>query len=144
MAKKPKENEDRVSVTHEPHPLACKLTIEDRAYAAGQLAEAIQSLEVLDVERKTAMKEFGTRAAQLARQVRILSKQVKDGEAVRSVDCELRLNYTKLTATLVRTDTGEITEERPMTEDEKQMDLDFTDGKAKKTMQQTVEETEDD
>jgi len=35
------------------------------------------------------------------------------------------LNYTTLAASLVRTDTGEIVETRPMTEDEKQEDLDF-------------------
>ena len=149
MAKKAKDNNDRIKVTHEPHPLACKLTTQDRATAAGQLAEAIQNLESLEVEHKVVTKEFNSRKQQFTGSIHRLSREVSNGEAVRSVDCELRLNYTKLTATLVRTDTDEQVEERPMTEDEKQEDLDFEgsnskpDRKTKKDMQQTVADTED-
>ena len=125
MAKKEKKTGDRINVTHEPHPLACKLTTEDRAAAANQLAEAIQNLESLEIQRKTDTKNFNSLMQQLAGSVHRLSREVANGEAVRSVDCELRLNYTTLAASLVRTDTGEIVETRPMTEDEKQMDMDF-------------------
>jgi len=125
MAKKEKDAGDRIKVTHEPHPLACKLTTQDRATAANQLAEAIQNLEALDIQHKTDTKNFNSLKQQFAGSVHRLSREVANGEAVRSVDCELRLNYTTLAASLVRTDTGEIVETRPMTEDEKQEDLDF-------------------
>lgn len=125
MAKKEKETGDRINVTHEPHPLSCKLTTEDRAVAAGQLAEAIQNLESLEVQRKTDTKNYNSLKQQFAGSVHRLSREVANGEAVRSVDCELRLNYTTLTASLWRTDTGEMYDQRPMTEDEKQMDMDF-------------------
>ena len=125
MAKKEKETGDRIKVTHEPHTLVCKLTTEDRAIAANQLAEALQNLEALEVEHKSVMKEFNSRKQQFAGSIHRLSREVANGEAARSVDCELRLNYSKLTATVVRTDIGEIIEEWPMTEDEKQMDMDF-------------------
>ena len=120
-----KKSDDRIKVTHEPHPLACKLTTQDRATAANQLAEAIQNLEALDIQHKTDTKNFNSLKQQFAGSVHRLSREVANGEAVRSVDCELRLNYTTLAASLVRTDTGEIVETRPMTEDEKQEDLDF-------------------
>jgi len=127
MAKKEneKESDDPIKVTHEPHPLPCKLTTEDRAIAAGQLAEAIQNLESLEIAHKTDTKEFNSLKQQFTGSIHRLSREVANGEATRSVDCELRLNYTNLTATLVRADTGEIVEDRPMTEDEKQMDMDF-------------------
>jgi len=125
MAKKGKDAGDRIKVTHEPHALACKLTTEDRAVAANQLAEAIQNLEALEVERKVETKNYNSRKQQFVGSVHRLSREVANGEAVRSVDCELKLNYTTLTANLVRTDSGEITETRPMTEDEKQEDLAF-------------------
>ena len=125
MAKKEKETGDRIKITHEPHPLACKLTTEDRAIAAGQLAEAFQNLEALEIQHKTDTKNFNSLKQQFAGSVHRLSREVANGEAVRSVDCELRLNYTTLTASLWRTDTGEMYDQRPMTEDEKQMDIDF-------------------
>ena len=125
MAKKETKSEDRIKVTHEPHPLACKLTTQDRAVAAGQLAEAIQNLESLEVEHKVETKDFNSRKQQFTGSIHRLSREVRNGEAVRSVDCELRLNYTTLVASLWRTDTGEMSEERPMTEDEKQMDIAF-------------------
>jgi len=125
MAKKEKESGDRVKVTHEPHALACKLTTEDRAIAANQLAEAIQNLEALEVDHKTDMKNFNSLKQQFTGSIHRLSREVANGEAVRSVDCELRLNYSTLTASLWRTDTGEMYDQRPMTEDEKQMDMDF-------------------
>lgn len=123
MAKKDKE--DRIKVIHEPHPLPCKLTTEDRAAAAGQLAEAIQNLESLEVERKVETKNYNSRKQQFTGSIHRLSREVSNGKAVRSVDCELRLNHSNLKATLMRIDTGEVVEERPITEDEKQMDIDF-------------------
>jgi len=125
MAKKEKETGDRIKVTHEPHPLACKLTTQDRAIAANQLAEAIQNLEALDIQHKTDTKNYNSLKQQFVGSVHRLSREVANGEAVRSVDCELRLNYSSLTASLVRTDTGEMYDQRPMTEDEKQEDLAF-------------------
>ena len=128
MSKKAKEaieTGDRIKVTHEPHPLAYKLTTQDRAVAAGQLAEAIQNLESLEIVRKTDTKNFNSLKQQLTGSIHRLSREVANGEAVRSVDCELRLNYSTLTASLWRTDTGEMYDQRPMTEDEKQMDMDF-------------------
>ena len=125
MAKKEKQGEDRIKVTHEPHPLACKLTIQDRAVAAGQLAEAIQNLESLEIVRKTDTKNFNSLKQQLTGSIHRLSREVANGEAVRSVDCELRLNYSTLMASLWRTESGEMYDQRPMTKDEKQMDIDF-------------------
>jgi len=138
MAKKTKgQDSDLMKVTSEPHDLECALTQQERAVSAGQLAETLQRLEALDDNRKEAMADFNARKKTLTKELRSLTRHVKDGVAIRSVMCELKLNFTRLIAVLVRTDTGEVVYERPMTDDEKQMDMGFED---ESTMKEQEEE----
>ena len=121
MSKKEKEV---IHTTHEPHTLPCKLTEKDKAEAAEELATAIQQGESLELERKSVLGGLKKRKDNLIERIHNLTIQVKDGIAMRSVVCELKLNHTTLKAILIRTDTEEIVDERPMTQDEKQMQLD--------------------
>jgi len=118
-----KKTSDLTHKSKESHRLPCKISKEQKAEAADQLATAIQEADSLELERKTTLKDLGSRKEALIEKIHKLTQQVKDGVEQRSVDCELQLNYTKLTATLVRLDTEEIVEERPMTEEEKQMNF---------------------
>ena len=122
MAKKEK---DMVKVTHELHHLPCELGEKDRAEAADRLAKALEQAESLALERKSVTGDFKSRLGALNERIHRLMVNVKNGVEMRSIDCELRLNYTKLTVMLVRKDTGEMVEERPMTSEEKQMELDL-------------------
>jgi len=122
MAKKEK---DLVKVAHEPHHLPCELGEKDKAEAADRLAKALEQAESFALEHKSVTGGFKSRTGALNEQIHRLMVNVRDGVEMRSIDCELRLNYTKLTATLVRKDTGEVVEERPMTSEEKQMELDL-------------------
>ena len=117
------KKKDLIKVTHEPHTLSCNLDANEKALAAEQLATAIQAAESLELERKSVLGEFKSRMNALKEKIHNLTMQVKDGVEMKSIDCELHLNYTKLTATLIRTDNKEIVEERPMTDDEKQMEM---------------------
>ena len=119
MAKK----NDLIKVTHEPHTLGCKLGVKEKAEAADQLATVIQSAESLELEKKSVLGDFKSRMDALKERIHNLTMQVKDGVEMKSIKCELRLDYTKLTASLIRMDSGEIVEERPMTEEEKQMEM---------------------
>ena len=109
----------------EPHVLPCKLSEKDRAEAADKLATAIQRVESLELEKKAKVAEFKSQIDGQKERIHSLTVEVKDGVAQRPVDCELQLNYSKLTATLTRLDIMEIVEERTMTEEEKQMDFEF-------------------
>jgi len=124
MAKK-QNKDDLVKVTHEPHKLPFKLGQKEKAEAAEQLATTLQAAESLELERKSVLGEFKSRLNALEERIHKLTLNVKDGVEMRSVECELRLNYTTLAATLIRSDTKEVVEERPMTDEEKQMNLDF-------------------
>lgn len=123
-SKMSKKEKDVVHTTHEPHTLPCKLNEKDKAEAAEQLATAIQQGESLELERKSVLGDLTKRKGNLVERIHNLTINVKDGIVMRLVDCELELNHTKLSATLVRTDIDEVIDERPMTQEEKQMNLD--------------------
>lgn len=126
MAKKgPKKGEDLIVKTNEPHILPCKLSEKDRAEAADKLATALQRIDSLSLEKKAKVDEFKGLITAQEESVHRLTVEVKDGVAMRSVKCELRLNYSKLNAILFRFDLEEIVEERPMSEEEKQMQFDY-------------------
>ena len=119
---------DLIKVTSEPHELGCPLTAEERAQSADRLAGTIQDLEALEDEKKAEMADLNTRKKSLTKSLRVLTRHVKDGVAMRSVSCDLVLNQTKQTATLIRKDTREEVFVRPLTEEERQLPLDFDDG----------------
>ena len=52
-----------------------------------------------------------------------LSPRIHSGIETRDVQCVQETNWTRLTVKIVREDTGEIVESRPMREEEKQMEL---------------------
>ena len=123
MTKK-KEISDVVHATQETNTLPCIITGKERAEAADQLATAIQQGESLELERKSTMGDLKKRKDNLLERIHNLTIKVKDSIEMRPVVCELRLNHTKLTATLVRLDTNEEVESRPLSSEEKQMNLD--------------------
>jgi len=123
--RKSQQKKDLIKVTHEPHKLPCQLDATGRFAAAVELGTAIERLEGLEGERKAAAAAFKGTMDGIKQTIHTLSLKVTNSEELRSVDCELRLNHTKLTAILVRTDTQEIVEDRPMTDEERQMALDF-------------------
>lgn len=137
-----KKGEDTIHKTQEFHSVKCKLTVDAKAEAAMQLAEAYTTLESLAIEKKTAMTEFKQRKEKIEEQVHVLSLKVKSGFEPRDIKCELQLNYTKLRATLIRLDTHDIVEERDMTADEKQMKLQEKKKNTKKSMKESVKTEE--
>lgn len=118
-----KKKEDLIHKSKEPHKLPCKLNPVQKAEAAEQLANAVGQAESLELERKTIAKDFASRKEALVERIHNLSNMVKEGVEMRSIDCELQLNFSKLTAILTRLDTCEIIEERPLTEEEKQQEM---------------------
>jgi hypothetical protein len=122
----PKRNANDCSVRLEQRDLSVKLSEKDKAIRAGQLAEAVESLDAIASAKKAAMAEFTARGKAMSERIYKLSREIRDGITTQPVECERRLNHTKGTSQLVRMDTGEIIEtERPMTTEEKQMEMEF-------------------
>ena len=137
------KGKDVIQRTQEPHRVKCVLTSDEKAEAAMELANSYQAMESLAIERKTAMTAFKQRKEKLEEQIHVTSLMVKEGVAMKSVKCELQLNYSKLRAILVRLDTDAIVEEREMTKDEKQMKLEFEKSKKDKSSMKKGIETEE-
>ncbi len=137
------KGKDVIQRTQEPHRVKCVLTSDEKAEAAMELANAYQAMESLAIEKKTAMTAFKQRKEKLEEQIHVTSLMVKEGVAMKSVKCELQLNYSKLRAILVRLDTDAIVEEREMTKDEKQMKLEFEKSKKDKSSMKKKVETEE-
>jgi len=139
------KTKDVIQRTQEPHRVKCRLTSEEKAEAALELANTHQTMESLAIEKKAAMTEYKQRKEKLEEQIHVTSLMVKEGVAMRSVVCELRLNYTKLKAIIVRLDTNEIVEERDMSKDEQQMKIPFekkTKKDKSKDMQKNIKDEE--
>lgn len=123
--KKQEPKDDLVHLSNEPHKLPCPLDQKAIAEVANELASEIQKLETLEGEKKSIDADYNGQIKVVKQKMHSLSQKVTSGEEMRSIDCELKLNYSKQTAILTRTDTKAIVEERPMTEEEKQMEFDM-------------------
>ena len=115
----------KIKKTTEPHRLPRKLSDKDKSLRAEWLADAVRALESLELEKKAVVGDFKSRMDAQKELIHKFSAQIKDGVEMCLVDCELNLNYSKLSAILIRLDTKKTIEERPMTEEEKQMDFDL-------------------
>ena len=138
------KSRDTIHTSQEPHQVEFKLTDEKKAAAALVLANAHSEVESLTLEKKASMAEYKQRADKLSEKIHVTSLMVQKGVEMRSVSCKLELNYTTCRAKIIRSDNHQVIEEREMTLDEKQMQLEYDkpSGKNKKktnTMEQKIE-----
>ncbi len=96
---------------------------EMREYAA-QMANGVQDLEAMKEERKIEVKRRNVEIIALQKQVDELAGKVVSGTELREVDCEWQKNFKDAMVDLVRLDTMEVVDSRPMNDEEKQMGLD--------------------
>lgn len=113
--------------TKEFHSLPVDLTTEEIAQAAKDLATELQELESIQIEKKAVMKEYNSQIDNKNKRIHRLMTHVKNGVEYRSVECDLQFHIDKVQAILVRNDMGEVVEERPMTDEEKQIQIEFED-----------------
>jgi hypothetical protein len=105
--------------------LACALKreeIEEKAQRAAHLISDRDSREAVFKEERNAQKN---QLEKLDTEIRSLSAEVREKVTFRDVSCERRYVYAQATVQDVRLDTGEILSERPMSDSEKQRELDF-------------------
>ena len=125
MGKKKKKHD---SISAEDRNLKVVMEPTDHKKVSKDLANAVESLELINSAKKTAVAEYGAKAKAVAQDIQELSRCIRSGYFLRQVLCEKRINLGLLTVTVTRQDTGEIIEERPMSTEEKQMTMEFEDG----------------
>jgi predicted kinase len=123
MAKK--KDEEKTKTTHETHTLKCQLTQEELLQHGDELAAALDRLRQVQEESTSVKQEFKARETALEAEIAREQILVRNKYQHRLVDCNLIINYTTQQATLIRLDTEETIKERPLSEEEKQMDLGF-------------------
>lgn len=108
--------------------LPCKLTaaeLEERLHEAKTAVDEIATLagEVADLKKEAKEKQSEIDAKQ--RRINDLAKIADAGEEERDVPCHYRYLIESNAVELVRLDTSDIVEQRAMTAEERQQQLDF-------------------
>jgi len=125
MAKAEKNTETKTIVITET--LKCILTSEEVLKAAKELAARTDELRRLEEEKKTVSDSFKSKITACETQRNMSSALVRDEYDWLRVDCNKVMNYAKNNVQVIRTDTGEVIENREMLADEKQREIEFSD-----------------
>lgn len=110
--------------------LACTLTDEEQRERGRQLAEAIKAVDECDAAHETKRKAMKEELGGLQAEVDRLAGIVREGREDRSVQVRIDYDEARSLVHYTRLDTGELTESRAMTEDEKQRVLPFASRRA--------------
>ncbi|MFW6087678.1 MAG: hypothetical protein ACODAG_10775 [Myxococcota bacterium] len=112
--------------------LPVKLTEEQVADAAREMAEVAKQIDDLEQRKKELLAEMRTEMADLQGHLSGIAKKVRQGAVEDAVPCVQGLDYSEQHMITVRLDTGEVIERRPLTAEERQgeFDLSSADGEA--------------
>lgn len=107
--------------------LPVRLSDQDVQNMGTELANQFVELNRLKSERDQGVadlkEQYKEPIEQAEQAVATLSQALHKGEIVRQVECAKELDFGKGITTIYRRDTGEVIEQRPMTADERQSDL---------------------
>ena len=99
------------------------LTKEELLGIGHEITQAQMDKERIEAEKKSAMKLFASRIEEKAKTISFQSRIYKAGKEEREVEVEVIKNYRTGTVKEIRTDTGGVVGDRPMTPSERQKEL---------------------
>lgn len=108
---------------HEQRILKVELTEEELKDQAQIMAKAIAEVETAESEKKAVTSQFKARIDEQTAVARSAGKMLQNGYDYRSVECEIIMDDNF--RTVVRTDTGEIVESRPLNAEERQLRIEI-------------------
>lgn len=100
--------------------LPVKLTQDELLQKSAELAGTVQDCATEEIRQADIKAQLKARLAELEARRTQLVIVVTRKEEERDVRCEVLADYAALTATIVRTDTGEAVSSRPLTDAERQ------------------------
>ena len=103
--------------------LACKLTEAEVLQYGRDMAQEHAEYNRVEGEMKSVQKEYKAKLEEKQANIDKLSGRVHSGIEARDVACTETKNWIAGTVYTVRLDTMEVIEDRPMREDEKQMEI---------------------
>jgi len=110
---------DLTKNTKEYHVLPCKMSEKELADENVTLLDILQRIEDLEITRKAQMADLKAQKEKLIEIMEDSRKKLRSKQIMRSIECDLLLNMSRLTATLRRRDTDEVVVERSMTPEER-------------------------
>ena len=99
--------------------LPVMLTMDDLADRRDELVGHLEEIDELEEKRKKVVAEFKTKVDRSKARTKILARVIRSREELRPVECHRIADLERLILVVVREDTGEIVEERELTDDER-------------------------
>ena len=106
--------------------LQCVLSSDELLVRGRELAVAQHERRECEARRKAAMATFKDEAEEIDGKIRTLTDVVRSGLEWRDVDVETKIERSLGVARVIRLDTGEVVETRPLSAGERQLEM-FTD-----------------
>lgn len=103
--------------------LECSFTPDEENAMGHDLAKEEASMAELEERKKKANKGFLSEASVISKNITGLTLKLNNGYEYRPVECEKTINFETGTMTITRRDTKETVEERPLTDEERQLSL---------------------
>lgn len=103
--------------------LKCIFTREEKEELSQKMAQTIEDIGKIELEKKQAQKKFDSQIAAANREIHDLARKVKDGYELRDVEGTITYNYENKMKVYKRLDTGEEYKKIPMSINEQQMPL---------------------
>jgi len=103
--------------------LPVDLNEEEIADRGRAMAKSVSEKAGLQEEKKSATADINAKIKACGEVIRKLSEIISGGKEDREVSCEVKKDFDSNTVTVVRDDTGEVVEERPLTVDERQENM---------------------
>lgn len=99
---------------------------QEKLVMAGTLASNHNAIDDIDAEEAVFKSQIKERRSGLAQSIQTLSRNISMGFEMRNIPCVAQYDKPNINeVTYVRLDTGEIVKTRPMTESERQQELEF-------------------
>jgi len=106
--------------------LPCYYSADELSEKSNRLADVILAIGEIEIRKSNAAKAYKEELEGLYSESGKLSHQIKDRKELRAVDCVCEMNTPNVgEKTIIRMDTGEIVRVEPMTEDERQEEIEF-------------------
>ena len=103
--------------------LKCQLTEKEKTELSAKIAKAISDRASAEAKLKEVSASIKAQIAQLDAEISEKALQINNGYEYRNVECRMDKDYRLGSVTITRLDTGEVIRERPMTAEERQLEL---------------------
>lgn len=116
----------------ETRSLPVKLSVDEYTARADELARQIGKFDEVESLRKSNQSDFKSQLELIEGKIKALSRVVRDRTEYREIRVFDQRNDVALTMDVIRDDTGEVVESRPLTKEELQPNLFKIEGAKKK------------